>query len=154
MVVAMLVAGVGAAVHVSGSRTAAPMTPASQPADPLATAREDYLELAADSNKDFDRLRRTAKNGVTPAEAPTYFRDYAAALRSFDKGLRAITFPANAQPHVIAILADDDQLVAGFDRVVKNPGCACDLAALTAVRDRRTADANKLRAALGLPPST
>jgi hypothetical protein len=124
------------------------------PLDAVTKARQQYLQVAATSNAELDRLKRQAPTSVSPAQARDFFARYAATLRTFDHGLRAITLPGSVQPYAQALLNDDAQLEAGFDRVVRDPGCGCEvLQNLEAVQARMSADIQHLRVALGLPPS-
>jgi hypothetical protein len=174
LVVAALVLGAGArAAYRSIAKTVAaragkhdstpgPSQPAPQPAQhpapaashalpvagssgALAAARQKYQAVAASYGA---AMAHTSEG--TPLSAHVW-AEYAAALRSYDAGLRAIAFPAAVQPYVTALLADDAQMETWFDRLAGDPGCSCSAA--ISLKPKIAADVDRLRSALGMPPA-
>jgi hypothetical protein len=117
---------------------------ASAPSGAVAATRQKYLAVAAA----YGTAMRHAYDGLPPLSNEVWSR-YAAALRSYDAGLRAIAFPASVQPSVAALLADDAQMEGWFDRMTSDPGCSCSAAIF--LKPKIAADVDRLRAALGLP---
>jgi hypothetical protein len=161
VIVLVLAAGVVAATRVSSPDRSVEPAGAASPAAPapakdlVATAREQYVELAAEWNAEVARLGAKSQKATSSKDTEKLYAGFADALNEFDEGLREIEFPASVKPHADAVLADDAQLVSAYEALADDLNRRDDVTtALDRVRDKRAADIQRLRAALGLPPST
>jgi hypothetical protein len=114
-----------------------------------ANAREAPLKEEA------SRLAGLGTVGAMPApEAQDLFRRMAAAQRDFDAKLAQIPFPPKIAEHAQAVIIIDQQIAAGYDKLVAGCTDACTVWAETAPYfDLRTQAIQTLRADLGLPPT-
>jgi hypothetical protein len=92
-----------------------------------------------------------SRDGLPTMSSEVWSR-YAAALRGYDSGLRAIDFPASVRPIVATLLADDAQMEAYFDKMARGEPCDCQ-ANHFRLKAKIAGDVDQLRAALGLPPA-
>ena len=114
----------------------------------IAAARQKYLAVAASYGT---AMSHTGDASDSPLSAHVW-AEYAAALRGYDSGLRAIAFPATVQPSVAALLADDAQMESVFDKLASGSDC-CSASTVFPLKSKIAGDVDRLRAALGLPPA-
>jgi hypothetical protein len=102
------------------------------------------------------KLQSLGKVGAIPIpEAQALFRKMAAASRDFDAKLAQIAFPPSIEPDAYAVIYADQHIEAGLEKTADGCSDPCTAyAEASPYYGLRTKAIQRLRADLGLPPSS
>ncbi len=130
---------------------AASAVPSSAPSLDNAAFGAQYAQIQADLQSELSKITASMATATTPAKLAAIYQQYADVTKKAIAAQRAIAWPAGISSDMDKLLADEDELMTIFQKLMTDPTAATDQQRMAAIEAEMPALAQKIAAFFGVP---